>query len=86
MCTMIATSARIHGSAKGAQGWGGVDQVVIAYDHATRTWTEHAVRLDFRDSGARGGDQVAIEMDLDSGKALLEQLSQVIASAERSGV
>ena len=82
MCTNIATKTRIAGSATSASGWTRVDEAYVGFDHATHAWVDHAVRIDF--SGA--GDGVAVELDLASGKALLAQLGEVIAEAERSGV
>ena len=79
MCTTIATSVRVAGSAKGERGWERVDEVDIGYDHATRLWTEHAVRLDVRSAS---GVHASVELDLASGKLLLERLSQVIEAAE----
>ena len=83
MCTTIATTFRVSGTAKGPTGWAGVDEADIGYDHATRLWAEHAVRLDLRSSTAPGADHVAIELDLASGKALLARLTEVIEAAER---
>lgn len=83
MCTNIATKTPISGSAKTAGGWVSVDEAIVGFDHATHGWFEHAVRLDF--TGA-SGEWAAVEMDLTSGKALVDRLREVIAAAERSGV
>src|SRR5437762_1775012 len=72
MCTTIATTFRVSGTAKGPTGWAAIDEADIGYDHATRLWTEHAVRLDLRSSAAPGADHVAIELDLASREALLD--------------
>ena len=86
MCTMIGTKVGISGSAKSAGGWVKVDEAIIGYDHATRIWAEHALRIDLLDTTAPSVEHIAIEVDLASGKALLERLEAVIASAEQSGV
>ena len=86
MCTMIAATARVTGSAKSTHGWVGVDEATISYDHATHLWSEHALRLDLVRAGAPSDERVAIELDLASGRALLARLQEVIAAAERSGV
>ena len=83
MCTNIATKTRIAGSAKTASGWVAVDEAIVTFDHATHAWVEHAVRLDF--AGASGAS-AAVEIDLDSAKALLSRLSEVISAAASSGV
>lgn len=86
MCTMIGTKLGISGSAKSALGWVKVNEATIGYDHATRAWAEHALRMDFLDTTAPNAGHVAIEIDLASGRALLERLQEVIAAAEQSGV
>ena len=86
MCTMIGTKTRIAGSAKGAGGWGKVDEASISYDHATHAWSDHALRLDFVNSAAPMTERVAVELDLRSAKALLADLGEVIGAAERSGI
>ena len=86
MCTMIGTKVGIAGSATSALGWVRVNEAIIGYDHATRAWAEHALRIDLHDTTAPGADHVAIELDLASGRALLERLQDVIRAAEDSGV
>lgn len=86
MCTMIGTKVSIAGSATSALGWVKVNEAIVGYDHATRTWAEHALRVDFHDTTTPGADHVAIEMDLASGRALVERLQDVIKAAEESGV
>lgn len=85
MCTNIATKTRIVGSAKTGSGWIAVDEASIGFDHATHAWLDHALRLDFT-STAADSDRVAVELDLESGRALLRTLERVIAAAEQSGV
>ena len=82
MCTNIATTTRISGSAKSASGWIAVDEATIGFDHATHLWTEHALRIDFASHAGR----VAVELDLASARALRDHLQEVIAQAEASGM
>ena len=85
MCTMIATSLDIAGSATGGDAtWAKVKEATVSFDHATHVWTEHALRLDV--FGGSGAGHIAVEMDLASGKALLSALADVIAAAERTGL
>jgi hypothetical protein len=86
MCTMISTSAAVHGAGKGAEGWFPVTQATIGYDHATHSGAEHALLLDFVNYAIGPGARVALELDLASGRALLEQLRSTIEAAEASGV
>lgn len=86
MCTMISLSTTVRGSGKGAAGWFPVSQAVVGYDHATHAPFEHALLLDFTNPDLGLGARVAVELNLASGRALLEQLQAAIAAAERSGV
>jgi hypothetical protein len=84
MCTNIAAKTPVTGSAKTARGWISVSQATMSFDHATHLWTEHALRMDF--VGNSDADRVAVELDLESARALLARLEEVIGAAERSGV
>ena len=86
MCTNIATKTKITGSAKSASGWIRVNEATMSFDHATHAWLDHALRIDFLDANDENADRVAVELDLDSGRALLKRLEEVIEAAEKSGV
>jgi hypothetical protein len=86
MCTMISMRTPISGSAKGAAGWFSVSQANVGYDHATHAPLEHALLLDFVNPALGPSARVAVELDLASGRALIEQLEAAIAAAEQSGV
>jgi len=86
MCTNIATRVSIAGSAKASSGWVLVDQAAISYDHATRAWLDHALRIEFLAGPEASAERAAVEMDLESGKALLRELARVIQKADLGGV
>lgn len=86
MCTNITTTATISGSGNGGEGWFPVNQAVVGYDHATQGVDEHALLLDFVNYDIGMNARVALEMDLDSARALVANLQEVIAAAEASGV
>ena len=86
MCTMIAQTTTIEGSGKGPAGWFPVSRDCVGYDHATHSSAEHALLLDFMNPALGVDARVAVELTLASGRALIEQLQQAIAAAERSGV
>jgi Family of unknown function (DUF6295) len=86
MCTFICHSTGIAGSGKGAAGWFEVSQANVGFDHATHAPLEHALLLDFVNPALGPDARVAVEMNIASGKALIERLQTVIAEAERSGV
>ena len=86
MCTMINETALINGVGRGASGWFPVTQAHIGYDHATHSQAEHALLLDFVNPSLGPGARVALELNIASGKALLETLQAAIQAAEESGV
>jgi hypothetical protein len=86
MCTMISMSTPIRGAGKGDRGWFEVSQANVGFDHAAHTQAEHALLLDFVNPALGVGARVALELDLASGRALLQQLEAAIAAAEQSGV
>jgi hypothetical protein len=86
MCTNIATKTKITGSAKTASGWVRVSEATMSFDHASHAWLDHALRIDFLDASDEDGERVAVELDLESGRALLKRLEEVIAAAGKSGV
>ena len=86
MCTTISGTTLISGAGKGTRGWFPVTQATVAYDHPTYTGDEHALLLDFANYDLGLDARVALEMDLASGKALLERLRSAIEAAEAIGV
>jgi hypothetical protein len=86
MCTNIATKTPVTGSAKTASGWIRVNEAAMSFDHATHAWLDHALRIDFLDTSNESADRVAVELDLESGRALLRRLEEVIKAAEMTDV
>lgn len=86
MCTHIACTAPVTGSGKGGAGWFPLKHVSVGYDHATQGVDEHALLLDFVNYDIGLGARVAVELDLQSAKALLATLQSVIAEAEATGL
>jgi hypothetical protein len=86
MCTTISDTTSIKGAGKGPDGWFPVTQATVAYDHATHTGAEHALLLDFANYAIGTDARVAVEMDVASGWALLEQMRVALEAAEASGL
>ena len=83
---MIAMTAAVTGMGKWTDGWFPVTRATVGYDHATHSGTAHALLLDFTNYDLGIEARVALELDLDSGRALLGQLQAAIDAAEASGV
>ena len=72
MCTGISDTSAISGAGKGAAGWFPLNQATVAFDHATHSAAEHALLLDFANYDLGTDARVALEMDLASGRVLLD--------------
>ncbi|TAK23113.1 MAG: hypothetical protein EPO26_09710 [Chloroflexota bacterium] len=86
MCTMISLTTQIEGTGKGPSGWFPVSQANVGFDHPFNAPYDHAILLDFVNPGLGPSARVAVEMSLDSGRALLERLRAAIDEAERTGL
>ena len=86
MCTMISLTTQIEGTGKGPSGWFPVSQANVGFDHPFNAPYDHAILLDFVNPSLGPSARVAVEMSLDSGRALLERLRAAIDEAERTGL
>lgn len=86
MCTTISSTTAVHGAGKGVDGWFTVTQATVAYDHPVHTAGDHALLIDFADYTLGTDARVAVELDLASGRELLEQLRAALDAAEASGL
>lgn len=86
MCTNMSESAAIRGAGKGPGGWFALTQATVGFDHATHSGAEHALLLDFTNYDLGTDARVAVELDITSGRALLEQLKATIETAEALGL
>ena len=85
MCTMIVKQVEIEGCGKGAKGWFDVSQAYVSYDHPFNARLEHALNLDFVNEAQGPGARVAVELDAESARALVEAIQAVLARAEAGG-
>lgn len=82
MCTSIVEIAKAQGSGRSKHGWFALSHAVVAYDHPQHALLEEAVTLDFLNQADGPGARAAVELTLDSAKALHAALAKVIAAAE----
>ena len=81
----LARACRRAGAAKGGAGWFPVSVANVGFDHAVGSRFDHALLLDFADPAKGPSARVAVELDLETGRALMAALASVIEAAERSG-
>ncbi|MEZ5850866.1 MAG: DUF6295 family protein [Hyphomicrobiaceae bacterium] len=82
MCTSIVEIAPADGMAKGEKEWFPVTRSVVAYDHARHALLGDVITLDFINSDLPPGARAAVELTLESAKALRAALDKAIAEAE----
>ncbi len=85
MCTMIAQQIRIEGSGKGTAGWFTLKEADISYDHPFDAPFEHALNLDFVNESIGPGARVAVELSVESARALVGAIQAVLQQAEEGG-
>lgn len=82
MCTMIAQQTKVNGSGKAGTDWANVDTLSVSYDHPFNMPLEYSLNLDFTN---QAGTRVAVELDADSGRKLVELIQEVMRRAEAGG-
>jgi len=81
MCTYVTTKVAVTGSGKGADGWFGLTESTVYFDHPVHADEEHTLNIDFRNPGQGAGARVAVELSaqsaLELAHAILVTLGQV---------
>ena len=82
MCTSIVEIAAAEGVAKREDAWFPLTHAVVAYDHARHAPLADVITLDFLNEKLPPGARAAVELTLESAKALNAALAKAIAEAE----
>ena len=82
MCTSIVEIAAAEGMGKAADGWFPLTTAVVAYDHARHALLPDAITIDFINADLPPGARSAVELTLESARALREALDRAILAAE----
>ena len=82
MCTSIVEIAPAEGMAKRGEEWFPLTQSVVAYDHARHAPEGDVITLDFFNTELDPGARAAVELTLESAKALRAALDRAIAAAD----
>ena len=85
MCTMIAQQVKITGSGKAGSNWFRVDQASVSYDHPFDMPLEYALNIDLTNQAGGPGARVAVELDAESARRLVEVIQEVMLQAEAGG-
>jgi hypothetical protein len=82
MCTSIVQIVDAEGAGKGGDGWFAVSHAVVSYDHPHFALLEEAIAIDFLNPAQGPSARAAVELTLESAKALNGALTRAIAAAE----
>jgi hypothetical protein len=85
MCTMIANQIKVEGSGKGASGWFALGEADVSYDHPFDAPFEHALNIDFVNESLGPGARVAVELSVESARALVDAIQAVLTQAVKGG-
>lgn len=82
MCTSIVEIVEASGAGKAGNAWIDLTHAVVSYDHPHHALLEEAITIDFVNRALGPGARVAVELTLESAKALLGALTKAIAEAD----
>ncbi len=80
MCTYRTESVGIAGSGKGAQGWFGLTDATVYFDHPVHARAEHTLNIDFRNPADGPAARVAVELTEESARALVSAIQSTLAA------
>ena len=82
MCTYSTETIEVTASSgKGPQGWFPLRTATVYYDHPVHAPHDHTVNIDFLNPEQGPGARVAVELSLDSARALLAALQTIVERA-----
>ena len=82
MCTSIVEITEADGMAKRENNWFSLTHAVVSYDHARHALLDDAITIDFVNADLPPGARAAVELTLETAKALNAALAKAIAEAE----
>jgi hypothetical protein len=82
MCTSVVEIVECEGAGTSEGGWFPVTKAVVSYDHPHHALFEDAITIDFVNDDLGPAARAAIEISLDSAKALVAALTRAIEGAE----
>jgi hypothetical protein len=81
MCTYLTEHAEIEGSGKGPVSWIRLSEAIVYFDHPAHALADHTLNIDFRDPGGGPAARVAVELTIESARALVASIEATLASA-----
>ena len=82
MCTSIVEIVSAEGAAKGPDAWFQITHSVVTYDHPHFAMLNDSLNIDFVNESKGPSVRAAVELSLESAKALQAALARAIEAAE----
>tara|TARA_Y100000588_G_scaffold172164_1_gene186018 strand:- start:110 stop:382 length:273 start_codon:yes stop_codon:yes gene_type:complete len=82
MCTSIVEIVDAEGKGKDGNAWFKLSQAVVCYDHPHHALLDEAITIDFMNNSDGPGTRAAVELTLESAKALQGALARAIEQAD----
>jgi hypothetical protein len=81
MCTYQTARLAAEGSAKGPEGWFGLTDVTVYFDHPVSAPREHTLNIDFLKLASGSTARVAVELDPASARELATAINEMLDAA-----
>ena len=81
MCTYLTEKIEVDGSGKGADGWFGLTEATVYFDHPIHAPAGHTLNIDVLNPGRGPSARVAVELTAESARALAKAIETTLASA-----
>jgi hypothetical protein len=81
VCSYLTVPTDVAGSAKGPQGWFSVTSAQVYFDHPYHAPFDHTLNIDFLDTTRGPGARVAVELNAESARRLVQSIQEALAAA-----
>jgi hypothetical protein len=81
MCTYVTERLAVEGSGKGPNGWFGLTDAQVYFDHPVHAAAEHTLNIDFLAPDSGPSARVAVELDVASARSLAEAILRTLTDA-----
>jgi hypothetical protein len=78
MCTYITETLTVSGSGKGPDGWFGLTDASVYFDHPVHAQAGHTLNIDFLRPADGPSARVAVELTKDSARALVKAIESIL--------
>jgi hypothetical protein len=82
MCTSVVEVVTVEGAGNSEIGWFPLSRAVVSYDHPHHALLDDAITIDFVSADLGPSARTAVEITLESARALLGALERAIAEAD----